>query len=416
MLFFLLIRKMSNIQINVRPHNVLGDCVIVYDVWTGEKKKIILTKDYLYDKIPVIIRLFEMQYLLIISYCFTYNVNLASLVTLRADLFVIENGKAVSIIVIYESEVIDDFYKKMFCVVNHVLYMVDEQFLFQCPISNLVNNKLTDKLAIIWSKIYTFKDSVVPSAFIICPGKKTRLLIIRDDQLVTFNPEENKIHFPNKLPYKLHGVETRLHKNHVYILGKDFINGFIHMYKIFTKCKFKTQRWIFERQLYTKMIFSNHINKEMGKIVVDPDYSMRFYYTRNRYHLLTKNEMITNDFFKLLSDCSEDTIPIQFENKDQRTLKKKLWTYRGKTSITKIGAKRVMGRYFFYYNPEEKCPKTRKRQVLTDLLIYFSNDKYFTRKHKMSYLKVLKYFEGINLNIQTPLHHMKFFVKRYTFK
>ena len=100
--------------------------------------------------------------------------------------------------------------------------------------------------------------------------------------------------------------------------------------------------------------------------------------------------MITNDFFKLLSDCSEDTIPIQFENKDQRTLKKKLWTYRGKTSITKIGAKRVMGRYFFYYNPEEKCPKTRKRQVLTDLLIYFSNDKYFTRKHKMSYLKVLK--------------------------
>ena len=122
----------SNVQINIIPHHILGDCVVVYDVWSGDTKRFILTKNYFYDKIPLIIQFFEMKYLLVISNCFTYDADLMSLITLRADLFIIEDSRAVSVIVIYESQDVTDFYKKMFCIVRseeHTSELQSRQYL-----------------------------------------------------------------------------------------------------------------------------------------------------------------------------------------------------------------------------------------------------------------------------------------------
>ena len=410
----------KTMQINLRPHNVSSDRIVVYNVWTGEKKQIVLTENYLSDKIPTCIQLFQMRYLLVISNCFLYDDKLTSLISFRADIFVIENGRAISAIVAYESEDETDSYKKLFCVSNHILYMVDEQNLYECSIGNLLNHSESEnKLGIVWFKRHIFKSSVVPSALIACPGKKTRLVIIRDDDLVNYSPEEKLVHFPNKLPCKLHGIETYLHENHIYLTGKDFKDGSIHMYKIFIKCKFKVKRWIFERQLGTKKIFSTYAKNEMGKIIIDKDYSMRLYHAKNKYHLLTRSEKIARNFFKLLPSCDGDTIPVHSEDGSKRNLSPKQWIYRSKTLIKTIGAKRIMGKYLFYYNPKEEYPKIRKRQILTDLFIYFSNNnsnKYFTRKSKIHYLKALQQIEGLELNIEVSVDHMKRIVKKFNFK
>ena len=189
------------------------------------------------------------------------------------------------------------------------------------------------------------------------------------------------------------------------------------MYKIFTQCKFKIKEWFLQKHLDTKMVFTNYNNNnEMAKLVIDSDYSMRLYYTKDTYYRLTKNENITKDYFKSLSDCNQNDIQIKIENKKQNSLNINIWASRGKTSIKKMGPKCIMGKYLFYYDPEEKCPKIRKRQILTDLLIYFSNDKYFTCKRKMCYIKCLEYFEGIYLDMQTPLCQMKNYVKHFKFK
>ena len=159
----------------------------------------------------------------------------------------------------------------------------------------------------------------------------------------------------------------------------------------------------------------------MGKIVIDKDCSMRLFYAKNKYHLLTRGEKITRDFFELLPSC-DDTISVQFENERKRDLEPKQWMYRNRNLIKTIGAKRVMGEYLFYYNHKEICPKIRKRQILTDLFIYFSNndnnnsDKYFTRKRKILYLKSLRKNEDLALNINVSVKHMKNLVKKFTFK